>query len=152
MRGKVPGLLAIALVFGCGTGDELGRRYPVRGTVTYKGQPLETGRITFTPIANDGSARVATGTIRQGSYTLSTAGGDDGALPGKYGVPIVSQTADHTKIQGITGGGAGRQSDVLNATRKARNLIPRKYMSSQASGLVQEVKAETNEIDFGLVD
>src|SRR5262249_41391766 len=116
MRNRVPGLIAMALVFGCGADDGFGRRWPVRGTVTYNGQPLEAGRITFDPVATDGSARVAAGTIRDGSYTLSTAGGDDGALPGKYQVAIVSRTADYSKVQGITEGGAARQSDVFNAT------------------------------------
>src|SRR5690349_3762650 len=120
MSSRVLALVAIALIPGCRGDDGLGRRYPVQGTVTYRGQPLATGRITFDPIATDGAARVATGTIRDGSYALSTAGDDDGALPGEYRVGIVSQYVDHAKARGITEGGAGRQSDAFNATRKAR--------------------------------
>jgi hypothetical protein len=63
----------------CGTADYgIGQRYPVSGTVTYNGQPLEKGMISFTP---DGTKGVgATGVIEDGSYALSTAGGGDGAL------------------------------------------------------------------------
>ena len=40
----VPVLLIIA---SCGTDDGLGKRYPVSGTVTYNGNPLEKGDISF---------------------------------------------------------------------------------------------------------
>src|SRR5205814_10307515 len=39
-----PALLVMA---SCGTEDGLGKRYPVSGTVTYNGQPLEKGEISF---------------------------------------------------------------------------------------------------------
>ena len=44
--------MALALSAGCGD-DGYGRRYPVSGTVTYKGQPLKQGTITFTPADAD---------------------------------------------------------------------------------------------------
>ena len=36
------------LVLGCGD-DEFSKRYPVTGTVTYNGKPVEKAQITFNP-------------------------------------------------------------------------------------------------------
>jgi hypothetical protein len=144
----------IALVFvpGCGDDEGLGRRYPVHGRVMYRSQPLKIGRITFHPIDTAGPARVATGTIQDGSYTLSTIGGEDGALPGRYRVVIVAKSAEPSRLQPIVEGGAARHSDVIKATRRAKDLIPAKYMSPRLSPLIREVKAETNRFDFELED
>jgi len=146
-------LLLIVMAPGCGN-DGFGRRYKVYGTVTYRSQPVESGLITFDPVESQGKgqARVATGTIRNGSYTLSTAGNDDGAFPGSYRVTIRSRAADYTQVAARAQGGPGHQLDVIRATRKAKSVIPRKYQSLNTSGLTREVKAETNRFDFELED
>src|SRR5262249_25501691 len=131
----------IALVFvpGCGDADGLGRRYKVHGQVMYRSQPLESGRVTFHPIDNSGTARAATGTIQDGSYTLSTLGDGDGALPGSYRVVIVAKSAEFSTLQPIVPGGAARHSEVIKATRRAKDLIPSKYTSPRLSPLIREV-------------
>jgi hypothetical protein len=144
--------IALVFVLGCGDDDGLGRRYPVHGQVRYRSQPLEGGRITFHPIDNFGTARAATGTIQNGFYTLSTIGGDDGALPGRYRVILVAKSAEFSKLQPIVKGGAARHSDVIKAARRAKDLIPSKYMSPRTSPLTREVKAETNRFDLELED
>jgi hypothetical protein len=146
-------LLLIVTAPGCGD-DEFGRRYQVHGTVTYRSQPVESGLITFDPVESQGTGqkRVATGTILNGSYTLSTAGNDDGAYPGSYRVAIRSRAADYTQVAARAKGAAGHQLDVIRATRKAKSVIPEKYQSLNNSGLTREVKAETNRFDFDLAD
>jgi hypothetical protein len=146
-------LLLIVTAPGCGD-DEFGRRYKVHGTVTYHSQPVENGLITFDPVASQGmvQVRVATGTIRNGSYTLSTAGNDDGAFPGSYRVAIRVSAADYTQVAARAQGDAGHQLDVVRATHKAKSVIPQKYQSLNTSGLIREVKAETNRFDFELDD
>ena len=144
--------LALVFVPGCGEDEGLSRRYPVHGRVMYRSQPLEIGRIAFHPIGTAGPARDATGTIQDGYYTLSTIGGDDGALPGRYRVAIGAKSAEPSKVQPIVPGGAARHSDVIKATRRAKDLIPSKYMSPRLSPLIREVKAETNRFDFELED
>jgi len=127
----------------------------VYGTVTFRSEPVESGLITFEPVERQGTgqSRVAAGTIRNGSYTLSTAGNDDGAFPGSYRVAIKSRAADSTQVEArAKRGAAGHQLDVIRATRKAKPLIPEKYQSLNTSGLTREVKAETNRIDFDLAD
>ena len=118
----------------------------------YRSQPLKIGRITFHPIDTTGLARDATGTIQDGSYSLSTIGGGDGAFPGRYRVTIVAKSAEPSKVQPIVPGGAARHSDVIKATRRAKDLIPSKYTSPRLSPLIREVKAETNRFDFELED
>jgi hypothetical protein len=146
------GGLALVFVLGGRDDEELGRRYPIHGRVTYRSQPLKIGRITFHPIDTGGPARAATGTIQNGSYTLSTIGGDDGALPGSYRVAIVAKSAESSKLQPIVPGGAARHSDVIKAARQAKDLIPSKYTSPRLSPLIREVKAESNRFDFELED
>jgi hypothetical protein len=151
--GASAAVLMIVLAPGCGD-DGSGRRYKVNGTVTYRSQPVETGLITFDPVESQGAGqtRVAAGTIRNGSYTLSTAGNDDGAYPGTYRVAIRSRVADDTQVATRAQGGAGHQLDVVRATRRAKSVIPQKYQSLTTSGLIREVKAQTNRIDFDLAD
>ena len=70
-----PGFL---FVLGC-SDDGLGKRYQVTGKVTYKGAAVESGSISFVPEAPDGHG--AAGQIKDGTYTLTTLGENDGALP-----------------------------------------------------------------------
>jgi hypothetical protein len=148
--------LAMAFVLGCEEDEGLGRRYPVHGRVVYRSQPLESGQITFHPVASAGTPRDATGTIQDGYYTLSTIGDDDGALPGNYRVTIAAYSAVPLKLQPIVPGGAAKPFDVMSksavmkAARQAKNLIPSKYMSPRISPLTREVKAERNRFDFEL--
>jgi hypothetical protein len=144
--------IALVFVLGCRDDGGLGRRYPVHGRVTYRSQPLRTGQVTFRPIDTTGPARDATGTIQDGSYTLSTLGGDDGAFPGRYRVAISAKSAEPSKIQPVVPGGAANPFDAIRAARQSKDLIPQKYQSPNTSGLTREVKAETNRIDVDLAD
>jgi hypothetical protein len=59
---------------------------PVRGKVTYKGQPLTKGRVIFEP---DGKGKQATGEIQpDGTFVLTTYQKDDGAVVGTHRVSI----------------------------------------------------------------
>ena len=64
------GCLGICLL-GCGGGSTT---YEVSGAVTYDGQPVEQGQISFIP-ASDGAAPDA-GTIEDGKYTVSVTPGE----------------------------------------------------------------------------
>src|SRR5262249_14886621 len=98
------------------------------------------------------TARDATGTIRDGYYSLSTIGDDDGAFPGSHRVVIVAKSAEPSTVQPIVEGGAARHSDVIKATRRAKDLIPARCSSPRPSPRIREVKAETNRFDFELED
>src|ERR1700722_3301402 len=92
----IPALLVLA---SCGgTDDGLGKRYPVSGTVKYNGSPLEKGEISF--VTEDMSKNFgATGTIPNGSYTLSMGGDGDGAQAGTYKVTIIAKEDYMEKAQ-----------------------------------------------------
>src|SRR3954451_2499471 len=84
----VTGTLVIA---SCGETSDygLGQRFPVSGTVTYNGTPLEKGQIHFFP--DDPRGVGATGAIENGSYAMGTVGDQDGARAGKYKVSITAK-------------------------------------------------------------
>jgi hypothetical protein len=143
--------LSLVLVLGCGD-DEFEKRYPVSGTVKYKGEPLSIGRINFIPAPENKTGRPAYGDIENGAYTLTTVANNDGAFPGAYNVTVDAREVDMSKVHAVQEkqGGAGRQDDVIKATRKAKKLIPDKYRAEATSGLKAQVKAEKNVLDFDL--
>jgi len=143
---------AVLATAGCGDDSGLPQRYPVSGTVLYKGEPLPSGTIVFEP-ANLDTGRVASGTIENGSYDLSTSGdGPDGAMAGDYKVVVISKVVDNSGVVANQQGGAGRQEDVARAEASAERKIPKKYEQSATSGLSAKVEAQSNTIDFTLTD
>ena len=143
--------LTLALA-GCGD-DGLGTRYGVSGQVTYKGVPVSDAAIAFVPRGADPGApqRGASGIVKNGSYTLSTLGGDDGAFPGEYDVSVSARMPDMSTANANRekAGGSARQDDVAKAYKSAKSDIPRKY---EAPILKATVKAERNKINFDLTD
>ena len=119
MRNVAGPIVLAALVlscWGCGTSSEppAGTTIPVKGKVTYKGQPLTQGSVVFEP---DGG-REANGEIQSdGTFELTTFKIGDGAVPGVHRV-------------GITGSLKGGKSP-----------IPVKYRSPSSSKLEVEVSA-----------
>lgn len=141
-------VLTVLSFAGCG-GDGFGTRHKISGTVTYKGASVEKGDITFHPVdLNDKSARAATGSILNGKYSLSTAGNNDGALPGTYNVTIVSRDVQEI---GSHQGGSAKQDDVAKANANAKKLTPAKYEIPSTSPLTN-IKVPGGKYDFELTD
>jgi hypothetical protein len=82
----VASLLACVLVAGggCGKGTD---RLKVSGTVTYKGRPLDQGRIEFEPTFTGPTAFASGAPIADGAFTIPAGGG---LAPGTYRVRIYS--------------------------------------------------------------
>jgi hypothetical protein len=149
---------AAMVIASCGGGEEaFGKRYPVSGTVTYNGQPLEKGVISFIPEKGAG----ATGAIDKGSYTLSTGGEGDGALPGKYKVTITAkedslEVAKADFLKDSKGKGADvsfvPRQYLAAAAEKAKSLIPAGYGDTRTTTLIAEVKEGSNTIPFTISD
>jgi len=147
-------LCAAALVtdFGCGDDTGIGRRYPVSGKVTYNGNSVEQGLITFTPDKPEGG-RVASGTIANGSYTLTTLGENDGALPGTYKVTVVAKKPDESvRVDPSKGGGGRNPSNIAKVAKAAKDIVPVKYGSLEKSDLTAVVKEQSNTLNFELKD
>jgi hypothetical protein len=150
----VPALLVMA---SCGTDDGLGKRYPVSGTVTYNGKPLEKGEISF--VTEDLTKNFgATGIITDGSYTLSTGGNADGAQAGKFKVTIVAKEEYFTKAEADFQKESGRENPkfpphyTAKANAAAKSLIPAGYGDVRTTTLTAEVKPQSNTIPFELSD
>jgi hypothetical protein len=124
------------LVLGCGDGEDAHpATVPVQGKVTYKGEPVPKGTITFQP---DGG-RPAVGEIQpDGTYQLSTFGDKDGAIPGPHKVMIIANTGDPTKMPSSPG-------YVV-----PKDLVPKKYADLKTSGLEITVSKDKTAYNFDL--
>jgi hypothetical protein len=124
------------LLVGCGSGeDPHPATVSVQGKVTYQGQPVPKGTITFQPAGG----RPAVGEIKpDGTYRLSTFGEMDGAIPGAHKVMILANTGDPTKMPSSPG-------YVV-----PKDLVPRKYASPETSGLEVNVSKDKASYDFDL--
>ncbi len=131
---------------GCGDDDGLGKRLPVSGNVTYKGQPLASGSVSFIP-EDPTIGRPASGAIEGGSYRMTTMSPDDGVIPGKYRVTI-GATDKLDLGQEPAGGGMVDQAVVAKAYQKAKSLIPAKYNDMNKSGLTVEVPGGNYDFDL----
>ncbi|HEV3202852.1 MAG TPA: hypothetical protein VGY77_00645 [Gemmataceae bacterium] len=123
------------LVLGCDSDSE--ERVSVRGKISYRGVPLFTGVVVFTPDTNRGSSGLQARAEVQpdGTYSLKT-GDHQGVCAGWYRVTVISLEAPAP---------IPRQNFSI-----PRSLIPEKYRDSD-SGLACEVKAgKENEINFNL--
>lgn len=84
-------LVGVMLLLGCGAND----KGKVSGTVTFAGQPVTGGSISFAPVAGSGTApgRVATGAVRSdGTFSLSTDKDEDGAMIGRHEIVYTAPT------------------------------------------------------------
>lgn len=77
---RIASAALLALTLGCGGGEPRG---DVDGTVTFDGQPVAAGMVSFEPVDATGPARNVP--IRDGSYRAS---GASALAPGAYGVRI----------------------------------------------------------------
>jgi len=98
---------------------------PVKGKVTYKGQPVTKGVIQFEP---DGYGRPATGQLQSdGTFELTTLKSGDGVVAGEHRISIV---------------------ELDKSLAKDRAL--KKYGSPNTSRLTAEVSSEKTEFAFDL--
>jgi hypothetical protein len=133
MRKSAHGLISAALAaviligcWGCGSsGGAPAALIPVKGKVTYKGQPVTKGVIRFEP---DGYGRMASGDLQtDGTFTLTTLKPGDGVVAGEHKVSI-----------------DGFEKSL------ARDRALRKYGNGATSGLKAEVSSEKTEFTFDL--
>ena len=110
------------------------KRLKVSGTVKYKGTPLASGSITFTPDGAGGSMGGAT--IKDGTFEMPAV---SGLLAGKYKVSVSQPDPK----------GAAKEGDAPGASRDAKELIPEQYNTK--TELTAEVKSiGPNEFTFEL--
>jgi hypothetical protein len=142
-------VFALASLVGCGGGGEGASKgpktYPVSGTVTQGGKPLEGATILF--VLSDGKKSASGKSDSSGRYTLSTAKPGDGAVAGQYKVAI---TKFDTAASGVDMSDKDyTPPDPSKPAPVAKNLLPDKYAKPDSSGLTATVKESgENKIDF----
>ncbi len=114
------GFLFVVGLAGCNKMPDKPGLYPVRGMVTYKGQPISQGSIEFQP--DNLTIYPCSSAIKDGSFDMNTFAGTtkpDGAMPGKFRVAVTGQVGKGT-----------------DATK-----VPRRFGDVATSGLTVEVKS-----------
>ncbi|MBN2578298.1 MAG: hypothetical protein JXB10_04840 [Pirellulales bacterium] len=117
--------LGYLLLAGCGDGRP--KRVPVSGQVLIDGRPLEVGFIRVVPQ----TGRTATGVLGPGGrFTLKTYEDNDGCLPGTHRLEV---------------------SGCKNIGETAvRWYAPKKYATTQTSGLTLEVGGPRDDVKIPL--
>lgn len=135
------GALAAVLAFagaGCGGGEN--QPVPVRGVVKLDGNPIEGAMVTFFP--DDNKGRAANGlTGPDGSFQLTTAKPNDGAMPGSYKV-VVSYQEGTVDVSGTKG-----QKEAFELIQKGpgpkrkppKYVIPARYSDPGKTTLKEQV-------------
>lgn len=170
MSGK---LLAVAQLFaalcfllaGC-SGSGRPATAPVRGQVTYHGQPVAGATVVF---LCPGAPRLAVGkTDEQGNYRLTTYEPDDGAAIGTHVVTVkkFKQQPDGRdeslgpEVQNMQGEELSKaiensmrtSAQQMARAEKSGSVIPTKYSQQKTSDLRKEVVDGENVIDLELKD
>jgi hypothetical protein len=155
-------LVGPALLYTVGCSDDgIGKRYPVSGTVKYKGEPVAKARINFVPKA--GGTHGAYGTVEGGNFSsVTTLADGDGALPGDYVVTVDTREIDTDKLK-VDAAAAAKKAGHPEATAipqelqakafsSAKGMIPGKYQLAPSSDLNAKVEEKSNKFDFELKD
>lgn len=127
--------LAILLLFGCGSGDEIDR-VVVSGTVTFNSEPVADGQIRFVPTYGS-KLPVSGSAISAGKYSVTMRGG----------VPVGKQRIEINSYRKLE----KRYSDQPEAIVPREQLLPARFNS--ASELEREIPSgKSLTLDFALTD
>jgi hypothetical protein len=149
-------LVVGCLLLGCNRSNS-SATYPVRGTVTYHGQPLGGASVTFMA---DGASRAAIGkTDETGNFQLTTFKPNDGAVPGTHVVTVKKYDSDPPPLPTAQPDGAVDPAVEAKYTAAmarwlatAKIAVPKKYTTPRTSDLHREVVAGENTFEIELVD
>lgn len=142
---------SVIAIAGCGGSKPSNRpnTVPVKGTVTYKGAPVEGATVSFMP--QDAKGKGAVGkTAKSGEYRLATFGAGDGVMPGSYRVKITKTTSQNrlTEEQEKQYMAQGKQLPP----NVEKDELPVKYKQEATSQLTADVKEGGKPINFELTD
>lgn len=135
------GLLMVCIL-GC-AGDPVEQRQliQVSGIVSLDGAPVEGVTVWFIPRSGTpGNGGTGT-TDATGKYTLQEANGQTGVMPGQYDVSFSKfAMPDGTPVS----------ADVQPESVNAKQIMPRKYLKAETSGINADVSASSSSLDFAL--
>jgi hypothetical protein len=150
------GLILAGLAAGCNSGEPLG--VGISGTVTYKGELIREGMITFIPLSGT-NGPTAGASVDDGKYAIPRRGA---LAPGKYRVEIKAFEETGKEVTKSTHKSQmfGRPVEVVSsdpavadvlakAKMERKNYIPKRY--NETSELAQELPDESQvTINFDL--
>jgi hypothetical protein len=138
---------------GCTPGPRTFPTGEVSGKVTFKGEPISLGKITF--ISTGATGDFGTGIINDGAYTLDAPLGmckvevqmqtDDN----KYAVSPQQMQMIKAKMKAMKDQGM-KVPDEIPVTKKSNFTLPDKYKMADKSGLEFDVKAGKQPKDWDL--
>jgi len=144
------GWLGVVLLTGCS--DKYPDLYPVTGRVTFKGQPVPSGTITFYP--QDGSRPANCTLSGDGSYRLMTYEDGPGAVSGPHKVTIeaVKQVTEQPEGDGEDRGQNTVEPDLFSKAQRTHTewIVPIEYSHRDTSPLRAKVEHDENKINFDL--
>jgi len=120
------------LLAGCGA---RGPGVPVNGTVTFNGEPLVQGSVSF---LDETGVTAAMGIVEKGRYDMQMSQSFAGVKPGHYDVIVLSW---------IERPGSERADGSIS---KGVSRIPMKYTAAQTSGFSVDVGPNGETVDFQL--
>ena len=122
------GVALSAFVIGCGSEGVV-----AKGKVTYDGEPIATGTITFIPAGGDGPT--TGGPITNGTYSVNLP-------PGKYRVQIFGSRVTGTEIAGPGEVDAGQEREIVE------EYVPANY--NHRTTLTADLQQSNRSLDFNL--
>jgi hypothetical protein len=138
---------AFTVLSGCGGSDNLSV-YPVKGKITFEGQPMKGGgAISFVPTGGQAGAQSGGEIKEDGTYELTTYQPGDGSIPGDFRVVITQVTVKEPTP--VADGSAPIPADGPNVA--PADQIPQIYGDFANSPLTAKVEEKPNEaLNFDL--
>ena len=133
-------LLVLLAAAGCGkTGVPT---YPVSGTVTLDGQPLDGATVMFVPKSGPPHGAV---TDAAGAFSI---GGKPGVPAGMCGIMITKASAGGEALSNPTPEDLQRMAERGTTAKPERSAVPQNYGRSETSGLTAEVTTDASKNVF----
>ena len=152
MRSICLGLSLVLSVVATGCGGANYKVFPVTGTVTLDGAPLDGATVNFMPTG--GTGKSASGrTNKDGVYSIMDARPEalSGAEPGEYKVAVLWYKAPAEDLSRASGSTEVKEDKAARSkTTGPDSNLPPAYTNPETSGLTVTVKAESNKHDFTL--
>ncbi|MBN9119012.1 MAG: carboxypeptidase regulatory-like domain-containing protein [Planctomycetes bacterium] len=131
-----PRLLLVAALAAAAAGCDSGSKLcPVSGTITYKGQPLDSGSVTFLFINPPGPAGGAL--VTNGKFKIAAP---NGLEPGTYRVQISSPKGPGERTP---------EQIAAGASTPAKERIPPNY-NTQSTLTVEVTRSGPNEFNWSI--
>jgi hypothetical protein len=139
-------LVAVTVLGGCGSSGNP-PVYPVKGKITFEGQPMKGGgAITLFPTGGQVGAQSGGEIKEDGTYELTTYELGDGSIPGDFRVVITQVTVKEPTP--VADGSAPIPADGPNVA--PADQIPTIYGDYTNSPLTAKVEEKPQEINFDL--